>query len=133
MCVPVLVLAAGNGVYPAERNHVISDDAEGGGTSRILVVLHFLQLFSPISHSFDLKRLLLLVPAAAGALTSLQRAFVDDGHRLQEPSAPVPARLGADPVRGSPELGEEIARETYLSPLPFASVQPDISDHCSHG
>ncbi|CAD6239349.1 unnamed protein product [Miscanthus lutarioriparius] len=67
-------LSSGNGVYPAEGNHVISDDAE----------------------------------AAAGALTSLQRAFVDDGHRLQEPSAPVPARLGADPVRGSPELDIEV-------------------------
>ncbi|XP_066308544.1 beta-1,2-xylosyltransferease XAX1-like isoform X3 [Miscanthus floridulus] len=67
-------LSSGNGVYPAEGNHVISDDAE----------------------------------AAAGSLTSLQRAFVDDGHRLQEPSAPVPARLGADPVRGSPELDIEV-------------------------
>lgn len=89
------------------------------------MVLHFIQLLSSVLNSFDLKELLLLVPAAAGALTSLQRGFVDDGHRLQEPSAPVPARLGADPVRGSPELGEEIAHETYLSPLPFASVQPD--------
>ena len=48
MCVPVLVLAAGNGVYPAEGNHVISDDAEGGGTSRILEVIHSLQFRTPL-------------------------------------------------------------------------------------
>jgi len=66
-------LSPGNGVYLAEGNHVISDDAE-----------------------------------AAGALSSLQQGSVDDRHRLQEPSAQVPARLGADPVRGSPKLDIEV-------------------------
>lgn len=111
---PVLVLVAGNGVFLAEGN-MSSDDAEGGGTSRILEVLHYIQLFSSVLHSFDLKELPLLVPTAAGALSSLQQDIVDDGHRLQVPRALVPARLRADPVRGSPELGEETAHETYLS------------------
>ena len=102
--------------------------------SRILEVPHFLQLFSSGLHSFDLKKLLLLVPTAAGALSSLQQGSVDDRHRLQEPSAQVPARLGADPVRGSPKLGEDTAHENYLSPLPFASVQSSQITSCnSHG
>ena len=53
MCVPVLVLAAGNGVYPLAEGS--SDDTEGAGTSRILEVLRFLQLISSVLDSFDLK------------------------------------------------------------------------------
>ncbi|RLN24460.1 uncharacterized protein C2845_PM07G02260 [Panicum miliaceum] len=67
--------------------------------------------------------------AGAGALSSLQRATVD-GHGPPGPIAPIPARFGADPVRSSPELGEQRAQETSLSPFPSAYVQPD---HCLHG
>jgi hypothetical protein len=112
------LLVDGNGDYPADKgNHVISDDdAEGGGTSRILEVLHFVQLLPSFLHSFDIKKLIFLVPttAAVGDLSSLQQGIVDDGHRLQEPTAPIPVRLRVDPVRSSPELGDETAHETYI-------------------
>ncbi|CAD6232443.1 unnamed protein product [Miscanthus lutarioriparius] len=55
----------------------------------------------------------------AGTSRILEKGFVDDRHRLQEPSVRVPARLGADPVRGSPELdiGVESSDSKHITDL----------------